>query len=99
MLQAASYNLTDFFLKYLNRYFFQPQRQNAFVYDNPNHHHVYKIVEVTGRPYYGYHAREHRFAKIYFYNPYDLRKASDFLGNLTLNFIVTLPMLNVLGCV
>jgi len=60
---------------------FEPQRQSAFVYDNPNHHHVYKIVEVTGRPYYGYHAREHRFAKIYFYNPYDLRKASDLLAS------------------
>ena len=88
MLQAASYNLTEFFFKYLNHHFFQPQRQNAFVYDNPNHHHVYKIVEVTGRPYYGYHAREHRFAKIYFYNPYDLRKASDLLGNITLNLIL-----------
>ena len=54
--------------------------QSGYVYENPNYHHVYKIVEVTGRPYYGYHAREHRFAKIYFYNPYDLRKASDLLG-------------------
>ena len=61
---------------------------NAAVYDNPNYHHVYKIVEVTARPYYGYHAREHRFAKIYFYNPHDLRKASDLLG-IVFSFVYT----------
>lgn len=42
---------------------------------------MYKIVEVKGRPYYGYHPKEHRYAKIYLYNPYDLRKASDLLAN------------------
>ena len=44
-------------------------------------HHVYKIVEVTGKPFYGYHSKEHRFAKIYLYNPYMLRKASDLLAS------------------
>ena len=39
------------------------------------------IVEVTGRPYYGYHSREHRFAKIYLYNPYFLKRASDLLAS------------------
>lgn len=50
-------------------------------YDDYRQHHVYKVVEVTGIPYYGYHSRQHRFAKIYFYNPWDLRKASDLLAS------------------
>jgi DNA polymerase zeta len=36
-------------------------------------------VEVSGRPFYGYHAREHRFFKIYFYNPWTMKRAVDML--------------------
>ena len=48
---------------------------------NPNHHHVFKIVEVTGRPYYGFHSKEHRYAKIYLYNPMFLKRVSDLLNS------------------
>ena len=48
---------------------------------NPNYHHVFKIVEVTGRPYYGFHGKEHRYAKIYLYNPMFLKRASDLLNS------------------
>lgn len=43
--------------------------------------HVFKIVEVTGRPFYGYHSREHRYYKIYLYNPWSLKKACDLLAS------------------
>ena len=43
-------------------------------------HHVFKIVEVSGLPYYGYHAREHKFAKIYLYNPFYMKRAADLLA-------------------
>ena len=48
---------------------------------NPNYHHVFKIIEVSGLPYYGYHSREHRFAKVYLYNPMYLKRASDLLNS------------------
>jgi len=48
---------------------------------NPNYHHVFKIIEVSGMPYYGYHSREHRFAKVYLYNPMYLKRASDLLNS------------------
>ena len=47
--------------------------------ENSSQHHVYKIVEVTGKPYYGYHKKEHRFCKIYLYNPHLLKRAADLL--------------------
>jgi DNA polymerase zeta len=34
---------------------------------------------VTGRPFYGYHSREHRFFKIFFYNPWMMKRAADML--------------------
>jgi hypothetical protein len=39
----------------------------------------FQIVEVSGRPFYGYHAREHRFFKVYFYNPWIMKRAADML--------------------
>ncbi len=60
---------------------FEQQQNRSYSYDNPSHHHVFKVTEVSGTPYYGYHAKEHRFAKVYLYNPYDLRKASDILAS------------------
>lgn len=33
------------------------------------------------RPFYGYHQNEHRFLKIYFYNPMFIRRAANLLQN------------------
>lgn len=33
------------------------------------------------RPFYGYHPNEHRFLKIYFYNPMFIRRAANLLQN------------------
>ncbi|KAK4881776.1 hypothetical protein RN001_005095 [Aquatica leii] len=43
--------------------------------------HVYKIVLVSGIPFYGYHYREHQFFKIFFYNPLIMKKACSLLQN------------------
>ena len=43
--------------------------------------HIYKIIEVRARPFYGYHPREHMFYKIYFYNPWLIKRAADILQN------------------
>ena len=39
----------------------------------------FQIVEVSGCPFYGYHPRERRFFKIFFYNPWMLKRAADML--------------------
>ncbi|KAI8791780.1 DNA polymerase zeta catalytic subunit isoform X1 [Biomphalaria glabrata] len=46
---------------------------------NCNFQHVYKISVVSGIPIYGYHAGEEQFLKIYFYNPNNIKKASELL--------------------
>ena len=43
--------------------------------------HVYKIDEVSGVPFYGYHPKCHSFFKIYMYNPLMVQRASDMLLN------------------
>jgi len=43
--------------------------------------HVYKAVQVSGRPFYGYHPRQHNFIKVYFYNYYMLKRAAEQLSN------------------
>jgi len=43
--------------------------------------HVYKAIKVSGRPFYGYHPRQHNFIKLYFYNYYMLKRASEMLAN------------------
>ena len=43
--------------------------------------HIFKIVEVRARPFYGYHPREHMFYKIFFYNPWLIKRAADILQN------------------
>jgi DNA polymerase zeta len=35
---------------------------------------------VSGRPFYGYHARQHTFVKLYFYNPMMVKRAADLLA-------------------
>ncbi|GAB0093556.1 hypothetical protein DMENIID0001_087150 [Sergentomyia squamirostris] len=41
--------------------------------------HIFKAVPVRGRPFYGYHAQDHLFLKIYFYNPTMTKKAANLL--------------------
>ena len=43
--------------------------------------HVYKIDEVSGVPFYGYHPKCHSFFKIYMYNPLMVARAADMLLN------------------
>ena len=47
--------------------------------DKTPQHHVYKVQEVSGIPFYGYHPREHRFYRIFFYNPVLAKRAADIL--------------------
>ncbi|CAH0553548.1 unnamed protein product [Brassicogethes aeneus] len=44
-----------------------------------NNQHVYKISLVSAYPFYGYHAKQHQFLKIYLYNPSLIRKLSGLL--------------------
>lgn len=43
--------------------------------------HVFRVQEVSGTPFYGYHPRQHRFFKIYFYNPAVVKRAAELLQN------------------
>uniref|UniRef100_A0A1B6J8T5 DNA-directed DNA polymerase n=1 Tax=Homalodisca liturata TaxID=320908 RepID=A0A1B6J8T5_9HEMI len=43
--------------------------------------HVFKIVQVSGRPFYGFHSQDHQFLKIFFYNPLVVKRACDLLQN------------------
>ncbi|XP_066270082.1 DNA polymerase zeta catalytic subunit-like [Branchiostoma lanceolatum] len=48
--------------------------------------HVFKISLVSGMPYYGYYEKEQQFMKIYFYNPFMVKKAVDLLqGGAVMN--------------
>ncbi|XP_008215763.1 DNA polymerase zeta catalytic subunit [Nasonia vitripennis] len=46
-----------------------------------NTQHVYKVHQVSGIPFYGYHRKNHHFFKIYFYNPAMIKRATDLLQN------------------
>ncbi|XP_011498126.1 PREDICTED: DNA polymerase zeta catalytic subunit [Ceratosolen solmsi marchali] len=48
---------------------------------NSKRQHVYKIQQVSGIPFYGYHKKAHHFLKIYFYNPAMMKRAIDLLQN------------------
>nr|CAB3265529.1 DNA polymerase zeta catalytic subunit-like [Phallusia mammillata] len=41
--------------------------------------HVYKIVLLRGRPFYGFHENDEIFMKVYFYTPSDVKRSSDLL--------------------
>uniref|UniRef100_A0A1B6KJW2 Uncharacterized protein n=2 Tax=Graphocephala atropunctata TaxID=36148 RepID=A0A1B6KJW2_9HEMI len=43
--------------------------------------HVFKIVQISGRPFYGFHSQDHQFLKIFFYNPLIIKRACDLLQN------------------
>uniref|UniRef100_A0A182M9W4 Uncharacterized protein n=1 Tax=Anopheles culicifacies TaxID=139723 RepID=A0A182M9W4_9DIPT len=46
--------------------------------------HIFKIVLVKGIPIYGYHRSSHYYFKIYMYNPFMLRNATQLLMNGTI---------------
>ncbi|XP_051908620.1 DNA polymerase zeta catalytic subunit isoform X3 [Hippocampus zosterae] len=41
--------------------------------------HIFKVVLVSGMPFYGYHAKEKRFMKIYLYNPQMVKRVCELL--------------------
>ncbi|KAM9355265.1 DNA polymerase zeta catalytic subunit [Pholidichthys leucotaenia] len=41
--------------------------------------HVFKVVLVSGMPFYGYHAKEKHFMKIYLYNPQMVKRVCELL--------------------
>ncbi|XP_054900495.1 DNA polymerase zeta catalytic subunit [Poeciliopsis prolifica] len=41
--------------------------------------HVFKVVLVSGMPFYGYHAKEKHFMKIYLYNPQIVKRVCELL--------------------
>uniref|UniRef100_UPI00358FBFE1 DNA polymerase zeta catalytic subunit isoform X3 n=1 Tax=Myxine glutinosa TaxID=7769 RepID=UPI00358FBFE1 len=48
--------------------------------------HVFKILLVSGRPFYGYHDEEKEFMKIYFFNPSMVKRVSELLqGGAVMN--------------
>ncbi|KAK5650145.1 hypothetical protein RI129_001174 [Pyrocoelia pectoralis] len=53
----------------------------SFGHASSTSQHVYKIILVSGKPFYGYHPRDHLFLKIYFYNPLIMKKACNLLQN------------------
>lgn len=55
------------------------QPQNEIPEAKNNLQHVLKVVEVKGCPYYGYHSKKHRFYKVFFFNPWMLKRAADLL--------------------
>ncbi|KAB7506184.1 hypothetical protein Anas_02875, partial [Armadillidium nasatum] len=46
-----------------------------------NSQHVFKILPVSGIPFYGFHSKNHTFLKIFFYNPLIVKKAAELLQN------------------
>jgi len=54
-----------------------------------NVQHVYKAVKVSGIPMYGYHPRQHSFVKLFFYNPFMVKRAADLLaGGAVMNRVL-----------
>ena len=51
--------------------------------------HVYRALEVSGRPMYGYHPRQHNFVKIFFFNPAMVKRAAELLaGGAVMNQVL-----------
>ena len=51
--------------------------------------HVYRALEVSGRPMYGYHPRQHNFVKLFFYNPAMVKRAAELLaGGAVMNQVL-----------
>ncbi|KAM3602464.1 uncharacterized protein V6R79_004647 [Siganus canaliculatus] len=67
--------------RYLRQVAFSIDRALNVAMGNPacNVQHVFKVVMVSGMPFYGYHAKEKHFMKIYLYNPQMVRRVCELL--------------------
>lgn len=67
--------------RYLRQVAFSIDRALNVAMGNPasSVQHVFKVVQVSGMPFYGYHANEKHFMKIYLYNPHMVKRVCELL--------------------
>ncbi|XP_042359313.1 DNA polymerase zeta catalytic subunit [Plectropomus leopardus] len=67
--------------RYLRQVAFSIDRALNVAMGNPasSIQHVFKVVLVSGMPFYGYHAKEKHFMKIYLYNPQMVKRVCELL--------------------
>ncbi|CAN9507584.1 unnamed protein product [Ophioblennius macclurei] len=67
--------------RYLRQLAFSIDRALNVALGNPasNAQHVFKVVLVSGMPFYGFHAKEKHFMKIYLYNPQMVKRVCELL--------------------
>ncbi|XP_038583793.1 LOW QUALITY PROTEIN: DNA polymerase zeta catalytic subunit [Micropterus salmoides] len=67
--------------RYLRQVAFSIDRALNVSMGNPSSstQHVFKVVLVSGMPFYGYHAKEKHFMKIYLYNPQMVKRVCELL--------------------
>ncbi|XP_054617424.1 DNA polymerase zeta catalytic subunit isoform X2 [Dunckerocampus dactyliophorus] len=67
--------------RYLRQVAFSIDRALNIAMGNPasNAQHIFKVVLVSGMPFYGYHAKEKHFMKIYLYNPQMVKRVCELL--------------------
>uniref|UniRef100_A0A8C7UBM9 DNA polymerase zeta catalytic subunit n=1 Tax=Oncorhynchus mykiss TaxID=8022 RepID=A0A8C7UBM9_ONCMY len=73
---------------YLRQVAFSIDRALNVSMGNPssNTQHVFKVALVSGMPFYGYHAKEKTFMKIYLYNPQMVKRVCELLqGGAVMN--------------
>ncbi|XP_034999481.1 DNA polymerase zeta catalytic subunit isoform X2 [Hippoglossus stenolepis] len=67
--------------RYLRQVAFSIDRAINVAMGNPSSsiQHVFKVVLVSGMPFYGYHAKEKHFMKIYLFNPQMVKRVCELL--------------------
>ncbi|KAM4529024.1 DNA polymerase zeta catalytic subunit [Fundulus diaphanus] len=67
--------------RYMRQVAFSIDRALNVAMGNPaaSTQHVFKVVLVSGTPFYGYHAKEKHFMKIYLYNPQIVKRVCELL--------------------
>uniref|UniRef100_A0A671NP62 DNA polymerase zeta catalytic subunit n=1 Tax=Sinocyclocheilus anshuiensis TaxID=1608454 RepID=A0A671NP62_9TELE len=74
--------------RYLQQLAYSIDRALNVSMGNPssNVQHIFKVVLVSGMPFYGYHMKEKTFMKIYLYNPQMVKRVSELLqGGAVMN--------------
>ncbi|XP_016364240.1 DNA polymerase zeta catalytic subunit-like [Sinocyclocheilus rhinocerous] len=74
--------------RYLRQLAYSIDRALNVSMGNPssNVQHIFKVVLVSGMPFYGYHMKEKTFMKIYLYNPQMVKRVSELLqGGAVMN--------------
>ncbi|XP_077075913.1 DNA polymerase zeta catalytic subunit [Siphateles boraxobius] len=74
--------------RYLRQVAYSIDRALNVSMGNPssNVQHIFKVVLVSGMPFYGYHMKEKTFMKIYLYNPQMVKRVSELLqGGAVMN--------------